>query len=77
MSLHFQQNFRHKITYGYDHLVGYFIRVFERKRMKDPDEGIVININNKENGLMPKQMAEIAERYGFKIGVPEETINLE
>ncbi len=64
------------MAYGQDHIFGLFIQVFERARANDDDEGLVVDLDQYKDGLTPTQMCEVAEKYGFYIEPPEETINL-
>jgi hypothetical protein len=75
MSRHTKQNFQYEIAYGQDHICGLFIQIFERKRAKDEDEGLIVNLDQWQNKLTPERMVAVAEEYGFVIELPEGTIN--
>lgn len=64
------------MSYGDDHIVGLFITIQEVSRMKDEDEGVVVEKDNFHDALTPVEMARIAEKYGFTIELPEDTINI-
>lgn len=64
------------MSYGQDHLVGLFITIQELSKLKDDDEGVVVEKDQWKDALTPVDMARIAERYGFVIELPEDTIQI-
>lgn len=76
MSRYEQTSPRYKMSYGEDHLVGLFITIQEISRMNDEDEGVVVEKDGFHDALTPVEMARIAEKYGFHIELPEDTINI-
>lgn len=64
------------MSYGQDHIVGLFITIQDLSKLKDEDEGVVVEKDQWKDALTPVDMARIAERYGFHIELPEDTIQI-
>jgi len=65
MSRQVQHNQKYEMAHGQDQIFGLFIQIFEHIRANDDDEGLLVNLDQKFDGLTQDKMLEIAERYGF------------
>jgi len=77
MSRHTQRNQEYALAYGEDHIFGLFIQVFENAVYEisdDGDDGIVVDLDQKTDKLTPEKLVEVADEYGFTIGLPEKII---
>lgn len=59
------------LAYGFDHAVGWFVQVFTRSQFRSNENHIVEALE----GITPKQIVEVASKYGFTIETPDERVN--
>ena len=69
MSRHTKHNPDYEIAYGLDHVLGYFVQVFERN--SQDDEQPILDLDESRNGLTPERIVSIADDYGIKVELHE------
>ena len=75
MSRHTQTNPQYTMAYGKDDYFGLFVQIIDNSKVTKENDGIIVDIDARHNGLTPAQMIALATEYGFSIEEhPEEEI---
>jgi len=76
MSRQTVHNAGYEIAYGHDHVFGFFIQVFDRRKWNDDDVRLVLDLDQMRHNLTPSKMVEVALDYRLVIPLLDEKIGL-
>ena len=74
MSRLIARKYPYEIAYGHDHAFGFFIQVFDMRKLSEDDEGLLKSVDQLVNGLTAQGIVDIAADFGITVKLLDERI---